>query len=78
MESEVGFASTANNASQKLTKVQTEASKEINSIFPEGLRSRVLHFVQFMNTPRMDDLGKYFLGTLPSFVSNDDLSQSSL
>jgi hypothetical protein len=22
------------------------------------LRSRVLHFVQFMTTPRMDDLGK--------------------
>ncbi|KAF2015517.1 glycosyltransferase family 57 protein [Aaosphaeria arxii CBS 175.79] len=33
-----------------------EASKEINSIFPEGLRSRVLEFVQFRNTARMDDL----------------------
>jgi hypothetical protein len=36
---------------------QTEAVKEIDSIFPEGLRSRVLEFVQFRNTARMDDLG---------------------
>ncbi|KAF2270098.1 hypothetical protein CC78DRAFT_574215 [Lojkania enalia] len=35
---------------------EMEASKEINSIFPEGLRSRVLTFVQFQNTARMDDL----------------------
>ncbi|KAF2686344.1 glycosyltransferase family 57 protein [Lentithecium fluviatile CBS 122367] len=35
---------------------ETEASKEIDSIFPEGLRSRVLEFVQFRNTARMDDL----------------------
>ncbi|ORY10467.1 ALG6, ALG8 glycosyltransferase family-domain-containing protein [Clohesyomyces aquaticus] len=35
---------------------ELEASKEINSIFPEGLRSRVLAFVQFRNTARMDDL----------------------
>lgn len=35
---------------------ETEASREINSIFPEGLRSRVLEFVQFENTARMDDL----------------------
>lgn len=68
MESEVGFPTSTNDTSQRVTMVQTEASKEINSIFPEGLRSRVLHFVQFMNTPRMDDLGKYFLGILPSFV----------
>jgi hypothetical protein len=73
MESEVGFTCRTDKVSRKLTKVQMEASKEINSIFPEGLRSRVLHYVQFMNTPRMDDLGKYFLGILPSFVANDDL-----
>jgi alpha-1,3-glucosyltransferase len=36
-----------------------EASREINSIFPEALRSRVLEFVQFRNTARMDDLGQY-------------------
>lgn len=44
---------------QSVTPVQTEASREINSIFPEGLRSRVLEFVQFENTARMDDLGKF-------------------
>lgn len=43
---------------KSVTAQQTEASKEINSIFPEGLRARVLEFVQFRNTNRMDDLGK--------------------
>jgi hypothetical protein len=43
---------------------QTEAVKEIDSIFPEGLRSRVLEFVQFRNTARMDDLGKLIMTTL--------------
>jgi alpha-1,3-glucosyltransferase len=38
--------------------VQTEASKEINSIFPDGLRSPVLHYVQFQDHHRMDDLGE--------------------
>lgn len=42
----------------KVTETQTEASREIDSIFPDALRSRVLHFVQFRTTPRMDDLGK--------------------
>lgn len=41
-----------------ITTPQQEASQEIDSIFPEGLRSRVLEFVQFEITPRMDDLGK--------------------
>ncbi|KAL1606601.1 glycosyl transferase [Paraconiothyrium brasiliense] len=39
-----------------ITTPQQEASQEIDSIFPEGLRSRVLAFVQFETTPRMDDL----------------------
>lgn len=42
-----------------ITTPQQEASQEIDSIFPEGLRSRVLEFVQFEITPRMDDLGKF-------------------
>ena len=42
----------------KVTETQTEASREIDSIFPDALRSRILHFVQFMTTSRMDDLGK--------------------
>ena len=44
----------------KVTETQTEASREIDSIFPDALRSRVLHFVQFLTTPRMDDLGKIY------------------
>ncbi len=47
------------NSGQEVTTVQTEASKEINSIFPDGLRSPVLRFIQFQSTPRMDDLGKH-------------------
>ncbi|CAN9338261.1 unnamed protein product [Alternaria alternata] len=35
---------------------ETEATKEINSIFPDGLRSPVLHYVQFQDHHRMDDL----------------------
>lgn len=53
--------------------VQTEASKEINSIFPESLRARVLEFVQFRNTARMDDLGEfavYFYSSGPSLTCN--------
>jgi alpha-1,3-glucosyltransferase len=42
-----------------VTTPQSEASKEINSILPEALRSRVLDYVQFQTTSRMDDLGKY-------------------
>jgi hypothetical protein len=72
MESEVGFAFIPQDTGQKVTVAQTEASKEINSIFPEGLRSRVLHYVQFMNTPRMDDLGTFSLGILSWFVADGD------
>ncbi|KAL6150480.1 glycosyl transferase [Exserohilum turcicum] len=35
---------------------ETEASKEINTIFPDGLKSPVLHYVQFQDHHRMDDL----------------------
>lgn len=42
----------------KVTETQTEALREIDSIFPDALRSRILHFVQFRTTSRMDDLGK--------------------
>ena len=34
-----------------------ESTKEIDSYFPEALRERVLNFVQFNRTSRMDDLG---------------------
>ncbi|KAL6705150.1 glycosyl transferase [Coniothyrium glycines] len=35
---------------------ETEASKEINLIFPDGLRAPVLRYVQFQDHSRMDDL----------------------
>lgn len=38
--------------------MQTEASKEINNVFPDSLKSPVLHYVQFQDHHRMDDLGK--------------------
>lgn len=38
--------------------MQTEASKEINNIFPDVLKSPVLHYAQFQDHHRMDDLGK--------------------
>lgn len=41
--------------------MQTEASKEINSIFPDSLKSPVLHYVQFQDHERIDDLGKFRL-----------------
>ena len=47
------------NGGKEVTAVQTEASKEINSIFPDSLRSPVLRYVQFRTTARMDDLGKF-------------------
>jgi hypothetical protein len=60
MESEVRLRHTVEEARQRITViVQAEAAKEINSIFPEGLRARVLEFVQFHNTARMDDLGEF-------------------
>ncbi|KAI4945279.1 hypothetical protein J4E86_009166 [Alternaria arbusti] len=55
-ESEVGSTSILVKADEEVTSVQTEASKEINSIFPDGLRSPVLHYVQFQDHHRMDDL----------------------
>ncbi|KAF1941901.1 hypothetical protein EJ02DRAFT_444453 [Clathrospora elynae] len=57
-ESEVGSTSVLVKADEEVTAVQTDASKEINSIFPDGLRDPVLHFVQFQDHKRMDDLGK--------------------
>jgi alpha-1,3-glucosyltransferase len=59
MESEVCAVPGESKISQSLIVNQTEASKEINSIFPDGLRARVLEFVQFKNTARMDDLGEH-------------------
>ncbi|KAF2652176.1 glycosyltransferase family 57 protein [Lophiostoma macrostomum CBS 122681] len=56
MESEVCAVPGVRKYSQSLIVNQTEASIEINSIFPDGLRARVLEFVQFKNTARMDDL----------------------
>ncbi|KAF2803453.1 uncharacterized protein BDZ99DRAFT_526382 [Mytilinidion resinicola] len=35
---------------------EMDTVKEIDSFFPEALRSRMLHYVQFQRTSRMDDL----------------------
>ncbi|KAJ4294065.1 glycosyl transferase [Kalmusia sp. IMI 367209] len=56
MESEVRPGRSLAEVLQSVTTHQKEASEEIDSIFPEGLRSRVLEFVQFRTTARMDDL----------------------
>lgn len=56
---------------QGITFFQMEASREINSIFPEGLRSRVLQFVQFRNTARMDDLGRCQSSNISAFKVTD-------
>lgn len=56
-----------------ITTPQQEVSQEIDSIFPEGLRSRVLDFVQFEITPRMDDLGKFAARAL-WYITNFDCS----
>lgn len=58
MESEVGAPLFPLVVEGTDSALQTEAVKEIDSIFPEVLRSRVLEYVQFRNTARMDDLGK--------------------
>jgi hypothetical protein len=63
-ESEVRSTPVLEKGSLIVTTPQSEASKEINSILPEALRSRVLDYVQFQTTSRMDDLGK-----LPRTVS---------
>ncbi|KAI1554963.1 glycosyltransferase family 57 protein [Pyrenophora tritici-repentis] len=55
-ESEVGSTSILVKADEEVTSVQTEASKEINSIFPDNLRSPVLQYAQFQDHHRMDDL----------------------
>ncbi|KAF1833532.1 hypothetical protein BDW02DRAFT_599008 [Decorospora gaudefroyi] len=55
-ESEVGATSILVKADEGITSVQTEASKEINKIFPDGLRSPVLHYAQFQDHHRIDDL----------------------
>ncbi|XP_014557849.1 glycosyltransferase family 57 protein [Bipolaris victoriae FI3] len=55
-ESEVGSTSILVKADEEVTSVQTEASKEINSIFPDSLKSPVLHYVQFQDHERIDDL----------------------
>jgi alpha-1,3-glucosyltransferase len=58
LESEVRLCHPISPNGHLPTATQMEAAKEINSIFPEGLRARVLDFVQFKNTARMDDLGQ--------------------
>jgi hypothetical protein len=57
-ESEVRSTPVLEKGSLIVTTPQSEASKEINSILSEALRSRVLEYVQFQTTTRMDDLGK--------------------
>jgi hypothetical protein len=56
-ESEVRSTPVLEPGSLIVTTPQTEASREINSILGDGLRSRVLNYVQFSTTHRMDDLG---------------------
>ncbi|USP77506.1 glycosyltransferase family 57 protein [Curvularia clavata] len=56
LESEVGSTSILVKADEEVTSVQTEASKEINNVFPDSLKSPVLHYVQFQDHHRMDDL----------------------
>jgi hypothetical protein len=56
-ESEVRSTPVLEKGSLIVITPQAEASKEINSILSDGLRSRVLDYVQFQNTSRMDDLG---------------------
>jgi hypothetical protein len=58
-ESEVRSTPVLEPGSLIVTTPQTEASREINSILSDGLRSRVLNYVQFSTTFRMDDLGEY-------------------
>lgn len=58
-ESEVRSTPVLEKGSLIVTTPQSESSKEINSILPEALRSRVLEYVQFQSTARMDDLGKH-------------------
>lgn len=61
-----------------ITTPQTEAAEEIDSIFPEGLRSRVLEYVQFQTTARMDDLGMFVTGCDAWHIANFYHSESSL
>jgi len=57
-ESEVRSTPVLEKGSLIVITPQAEASKEINSILPDALRSRILEYVQFETTGRMDDLGK--------------------
>ena len=57
LESEVRDLESVQQLGAQLTKMKREASDEIDTIFPEILRARVLQFVQHMTTSRMDDLG---------------------
>jgi hypothetical protein len=59
-ESEVRSTPVLEKGCLIVTTPQSEASKEINSILPEALRSRILEYVQFDTTSRIDDLGKLF------------------
>lgn len=61
-ESEVRSTPVLEKGSLIVTTPQAEASKEINSILSDGLRSRILEYVQFETTGRMDDLGE-LIGT---------------
>lgn len=61
-----------------LTRRQVEASKEVKTNFPEYMRKRVLEFVQFENTARMDDLGESVASRTKSKSANIVSSQSCL
>jgi hypothetical protein len=57
-ESEVRSTPVLEKGSLIVITPQAEPSKEINSILSDDLRARVLDYVQFQSTSRMDDLGK--------------------
>lgn len=78
MESEVRPGRSLAEVLQSVTTHQQEAAEEIDSIFPEGLRSRVLNFVQFRTTSRMDDLGKFATYIDLCSATNIHRSQSCL
>lgn len=61
MESEVRPGRTMAEVlkSVTITTSQQEAAQEIDSTLPEGLRARVLDWIQFQTTARMDDLGRF-------------------
>ncbi|KAH7408643.1 ALG6, ALG8 glycosyltransferase family-domain-containing protein [Phaeosphaeria sp. MPI-PUGE-AT-0046c] len=74
-ESEVRSTPVLEKGSLIVTTPQSESSKEINSILPEALRSRVLEHVQFQTTARMDDLvNDVFDHFKEQFLVNDRVS----